>query len=291
MTSDATSEQAWQNGVPMSELSLMSRRLLLRPIVPGDYPFLYQLATAPTEAYHWRFRGRQPSFDDFVRSLHSDVFVQYLIVRRHDGRPLGLVACYRADHRNRHAFIALQGVPRLQGTGALIEAGRLFVDYLFRCYEFDKLYAECPGFNMVRFTSALGGLLVEEGRLRGHERMFGRSWDLHLLALYRRTWEQRSPSMEERVTARLSELNAGNGAAPLPIEEFCVLIAREFDLEPDEVCPESRLVEDLGFDSVQMYELLCILEELGCYLEDGTFAATVTVDDTYFHYVQRTGPN
>lgn len=275
MTSDATSEHAWQNGVSISELSLMSRRLLLRPIVPGDYPFLYQLATAPTEAYHWRFRGRQPSFDDFVRSLYSDVFMQYLIVRRHDGRPLGLAVCYRADHRSRHAFIALQGVPMLQGTGALIDAGRLFVDFLFRCYEFEKLYAECPEFNITRFTSALGGLLVEEGRLRGHERMFGRSWDLHMLALYRRTWEQRPPSMEERVAASLSELHAGYGPVPLPIEELCVFIAREFDLEPGEVRPEARLVEDLGFDSVQMYEVLCVLEELGAYLDEGALTSYV----------------
>lgn len=289
MTTDAHSEQEWQTGVPMPELSLMSRRLLLRPIIPRDHPFLYQLATAPTEAYHWRFRGRQPSFDDFVRSLYSDVFVQYLIVRRHDGRPLGLVVCYRADHRNRHAHIALQGVPRLQGTGGLIEAGRLFVDFLFRCYEFDKLYAECPGFNMAGFASTLGGILVEEGRLRDHERMFGRSWDLHLLALYRRTWEQQPSSVSERVTVRLSELQDGIGASPLPIEEFCALIAREFDLEMDEVRPESRLAEDLGFDSVQMYELLCVLEELGGYLEDGTLTATITVDDTYFNYVQNIG--
>jgi len=55
------------------------------------------------------------------------------------------------------------------------------------------------------------------------------------------------------------------------------------------VRPESRLADDLGFDSVQMYELLCVLEELDCYLEDGTLTAVVTVDDTYFNYVQSTG--
>ncbi|MGH9090539.1 MAG: GNAT family N-acetyltransferase [Acidimicrobiales bacterium] len=291
MTTEALPTEDGVDDLALPDLSLMSRRLFLRPIVPRDHPFLYQLAMAPTEAYHWRFRGRQPSFDDFVRSLYSDVFVQYLIVRRHDGKPLGLVVCYRADHRNRHAHIALQGVPRLQGTGVLIEAGHLFVDFLFRCYEFEKLYAECPGFNMVRFTSALGGLLVEEGRLRDHERMFGRSWDLHMLALYRRTWEQRPPSMEERVARRLAELQVDGGTGNLTIEEFCALIAREFDLGPEEVRPESRLADELGFDSVQMYELLCILEELGSYVEESTFASVVTVDDTYFRYVQHKNRN
>lgn len=34
-----------------------------------------------------------------------------------------------------------------------------------------------------------------------------------------------------------------------------------FDLVPDEVESSSRLVEDLGLDSVDFFELLCALEE------------------------------
>ena len=86
----------------------------------------------------------------------------------------------------------LQGTPELEGRGILLEAGELLIDYLFSYWDFEKLCAECPEFNVGAFKSGLGGLLSEEGCLRNHERFLGRFWDLYLLAIYRDVWEERA---------------------------------------------------------------------------------------------------
>lgn len=284
MTTVTTLEISDSSAESVPDLSLSSRRLILRPVIPNDYPFLYELSTSPSDFHHWRFRGQQPGFEEFVRLLHAEVCRQYMVVRKTDGQRLGLVVCYQATFRNRYARIALQGARSVQGAGALMEAGRLLVDFLFRCYDFEKLYAECPAFNMVHFRSGLGGLFIEEGCLREHERFFGRSWDLHLLALYRQQWEGRAPDIEVRIARRLADRPDMDVA--LSFEEFCEIFQIEFDLERGEVRPESRLVDDLGFDSIQLYELLCMVEEMGSFIQDFVLDSVVTVDDLFFYYVQ-----
>jgi hypothetical protein len=42
--------------------SLSSHWVQLRPITPGDYPFLYDLATSPEHGYRWRFRAGLPAY-------------------------------------------------------------------------------------------------------------------------------------------------------------------------------------------------------------------------------------
>lgn len=264
------------------EVTLDSRRITLRPVLPSDYGFLYEMSTAPGQFVHWRFRGQQPAFEEFVRLLHADVFRQYVVVRKRDGARLGLAVCYQATFRNRFARLALQGVRDVWGTGALMEAGRVFVDFLLECYDFEKLYAECPSFNMPSFQSGIGGLFVEEGCLRGHERFLGRSWDVHLLALYREQWNRRGPDIQERIARRMEERDG----LPLSYEEFCGVVEEEFDLEEGEVRPGSQLADELGFDSIQFYELLCMIEELGVFVDDFALEEIKTVEDAYFHYIQ-----
>lgn len=45
-------------------------------------------------------------------------------------------------------------------------------------------------------------------------------------------------------------------------QSFMDALARYFDLESDRVVPSARLVEDLAFDSLMIFELQVFLEEL-----------------------------
>jgi len=66
----------------------------------------------------------------------------------------------------------------------------LFLQYVFTCWNFRKLYAEFPEFNLPLFESALRrGYCQLEGRLREHVYFGRRYWDLLTVAVYRDVWD------------------------------------------------------------------------------------------------------
>ena len=265
--------------------AMLSNRLQLRPLYPNDYGFLYAISVSPDTAFHWRFRGMQPSFDDFIRTLNQGVLVQYVITNRGEDRPLGLVACYKADFINRHAYIAMQGDPILRNFGYLVEAAEMFISFVFRCYGFYKLYAECPGFNFDSFASGLHGVLHEEGVLKEHDEFFERRWDLHVFAIYRSEWLKH----EAEASASRSSVQEDQGRGPMCWEEFLSFFCAEMELDTSQVGSTSRLADDLGFDSVQMFEMLGLIRQIGSLIPESALTSCVTIEDIYFNYLQYQG--
>jgi hypothetical protein len=64
----------------------------------------------------------------------------------------------------------------------------LLFDYLFKGWNFRKLYLEVPSFNLSQFTSAADHLFDEEARLVDYVFLDGEYWDLVFLALDRAVW-------------------------------------------------------------------------------------------------------
>ena len=273
-----------ENGLelPLVPPLLSSERLRLREVRPDDYPFLYHLAASPSESHLWRFRGAQPSYEEFAQTVKRGVFVQFLIVSKRNQDRLGLVSCYNADFRNRNAYIAMQGSPDLPDRSWIMEAGRLFVDYLFGCFDFEKLYAEAPAFTFDRFRAGLGKFFAEEGRLRGHERFMGRWWDLHILALYRSTWSDHIAHRQFRST---SEVTAkGQDGGPVPLQEFVDYLTTELGVEDGRNADIDLDLASVGFDSVRMYELLMAVEDLGVELNEASLSQIGTLRQAYEVY-------
>lgn len=267
---------------------MSSQRVHLRPIHPQDYPFLYELALEPELGLRWRFRGEQPTFEDFVRGFGASVFCQYLITNRVTKARVGHAVCYQAHRANGHAYIGLHGIPDARNSGRLVEAGRMFITYLFEAFGFKKLYAECPEFNLEAFRSGLsfGDAIVQEGRLRKHEFYAGRSWDLYVFAIYREAWEREWNRFSTRVADSAGPHQQGRSGQILAIEEFCHYLETVMDLDGGTVVADASFETDLGFDSVQVFELLCAVEELGVLIPDGVMQDMRTVSDLHFHYIQ-----
>jgi RimJ/RimL family protein N-acetyltransferase/acyl carrier protein len=263
--------------------SLRSPHLMLRIVTPGDYPFLYHLAIGTPDSYRWRFRGSQPSFEEFVQThLRQGIFCHFVVESDKLKRPVGYAACYAADMRSRRAYIAIQGAPELANRGLLIDAGRMLIDYLFSEFEFNKLYAECPGFVFESFRSGLGSPFVEEGRLHNHERFRDQWWDLHILALYRNDWPPVS-QFGSQFTMALQANDYGQGAT---FDEFAIALKGEFNLEAYGLAESTLFTADLGFDSIQIYELICLIEEIGEPVNDAAVENMATVGDAYGIYLQ-----
>lgn len=266
-----------------SAVTLSSGAVRLRVVEPRDLEALYRLVSSEDLAYRWRYRGSTPSPDDFRRDLWKDTLAQFVVETTPKQELVGLVSAYHANHRNQTAYLSLIATPEFGQTGVLMIAAELFVSFVFQNWNFRKLYSETLEFNLVQFKSAFGdrGPFREEGRLRDYEFFDGRFWDLIISSVDRGTWESSRKLFHEK-SAGLARAFRGDR---FDETTFCKLI--------DEICeadgrssPEARLddrlVDDLGFDSLEMLQLIDTVEEIaGRLIGDRQLPELTTVRDWY----------
>jgi hypothetical protein len=176
---------------------LFGTHVYLRPVTPGDYPFIQMMELGGELGTRWRFRGATPSPDQWTHALWHNVLVQYLVLDRKNDKPVGLVLAYRANFQDGHAYIAAArlGQPRL--SPLMLLGSGVFIHYVFTCWNFRKLYFETTEYNYPQFASGAGRLFEIEGRLIGHRFFDGRHWDELILAVTRDAWMERGKRLVE----------------------------------------------------------------------------------------------
>jgi RimJ/RimL family protein N-acetyltransferase/acyl carrier protein len=167
------------------EVLMATRRVRLRPVVPPDYEWLYELTTSQEHLVRWRDRGHTYRIEEWIDRLWSGVAAQFVAESVETGRPIGLVTIYHHDARNRHARIAAIFDERTSAPGWRLEGVGLAVHYAFETFDLLKLYAEAVDFNYSAFASGAGRFFVEEGLLTDYEYAHGRHWSVHVLGLHR----------------------------------------------------------------------------------------------------------
>ena len=71
-------------------------------------------------------------------------------------------------------------------------------------------------------------------------------------------------------------------------DAFADALFAELELPPCGACAETRLVDDLGFDSVLLFELLLVIEDwIGVLLPEALLGQLITVGDVYEVYRTR----
>lgn len=192
--------------------SLEGRHVYLRTLTVADYPGIRLAEGGGDLGVRWRFRGSTASPEQWVQSIWQAVLVQFLIVRRSDHEPIGIVVAYRPSFQDQHAYLGVAAFPSRKRSPLMMFGTALFIEYVFTCWNFRKLYLELPEFNLSQFSSGLGRFLEQEGRMREHLWYAGRMWDQVVLALYRDTWQRESrrvlamASPEPVVRVRLPDL-------------------------------------------------------------------------------------
>jgi RimJ/RimL family protein N-acetyltransferase/acyl carrier protein len=275
----ASGSQARLSG-PLLETS----HIRLRILYPSDYPFLYQLSMAPETGFRWRFRARQMNYEEFVGSMGNGVFAQFVVESKTTRERLGLVVCYQANIANQFAYLGVLGSNTAQLDGRMIEGTRLFIEYLFRSFSFRKLYLETPEFNLDPFLSGKGSFFVEEGILREHELHMERWWDLYIFALYRDTWSKRLDGVSER--ARAAGVVDSLGGSRMDFRSFCDFLSASLEIADGIDLSSSIPFEQLGLDSLQIYEAVVAIEETGVILSDEGLQNVHSVRDLHFQYLQ-----
>ena len=74
----------------------------------------------------------------------------------------------------------------------------------------------------------------------------------------------------------------------LALDAFADALFAELELPPVGGCADTRLVDDLAFDSVLLFELLLVIEDwIGVLLPEALLGQLVTVGDVYEVYRTR----
>jgi hypothetical protein len=170
--------------------TLRGRLVYLRPVTPADYPHMQMIESTTDLAFRWRLRGAIQSPDKWAQNLWGQVLAQFLVISTSRETPIGVVAVYRPNFQDRHAYLSGSRLDNGAASPLMMLGMSLFLRYVFTAWDFRKLYMEMPEFNLTQFGSGLGRYFEIEGRFRDHVFFDGRYWDFVTLALYRETWER-----------------------------------------------------------------------------------------------------
>lgn len=207
------------DATPFRIAPVHGRFVFLRPVGPEDYGFLRAAELGGELGVRWRYRGSMVSPDQWSRNLWQSTLTQYLIVGTTNPSPLGLVVAYQANFQDGHAYLAAESFRARRPDPLMIFGISLFIEHVFTCWSFHKLYLEVAEYNLGQFGSALGRQFAVEGRLREHIWYGDRRWDQVLLALYRDAWRRDSnrilraaqPVAETRMRVRVpAPVNGGS---------------------------------------------------------------------------------
>jgi acyl carrier protein len=187
-----------------------SRRTRQRPVEPGDYAYLGELACRDGGDVLRTKRALAVSPEHFAAVLWEGVLAQHVIRDAVTNAPVGLVRAYDADPSDGFAHVGLVLDRRVRLRGWPLEAAAQFVNYLFRNWPLRKLYARVRAPSMAALASGLGRIFVEEGRLTAHEYVDGAWVDVHILALSRDRWLAESMLLLGRIVgASVTRLQPG----------------------------------------------------------------------------------
>jgi hypothetical protein len=170
---------------------MRGRHVYLRPLTAADYPAIDAAQASEAVGVRWRFRGTTPGPERGAQSMWQTVLAQFLVVSTVSDRYIGLVVAYQPNFQDGHAQLAALRLDR-RPTPLMILGHTLFVNYVFTCWNFHKLYMAVPGYNLDQIAAGRDRYYRIEGRLHDHYYYSGRRWDELVLAIYRDEWRERA---------------------------------------------------------------------------------------------------
>jgi RimJ/RimL family protein N-acetyltransferase len=164
---------------------MFGRRVALERLSLRHIPELHAILSSAQLAGRWPMLGNPVPEHELAAYLGSMSRVQFTIVRRESGEPIGLVQVIDEDPRSRTADVALTIDDHLWRAGWPLEAFVLFVDYLFRGLGYRKLYFSMSEEVQRRLGPRAGALLRHECTLTRHLRVGDDFEDLGIFSLHR----------------------------------------------------------------------------------------------------------
>lgn len=166
------------------------RLVTLRPVGRSDYECFYRWRSDISNVHFWTTLRRVPTVEEFVAEMDQALrpSITFLIVSTEVGDPIGFTQAYSLNLSDAWCFFLTYLAPDSRWKRHGAEASIALLDYLFRNFNFRKIYTDVHEFNSGFVDAALQAGFVEEGRLRAHTWYHDRYWDQIRLALYREAW-------------------------------------------------------------------------------------------------------
>ena len=104
--------------------------------------------------------------------------------------PVGKFNCFSINKRNKSCECGYAINPAHRGKGIGKKMLRHSINYLFKNYDFNKLYCQTGSFNKpsIKILKDLG--FHRDGVLREHHELDGKLWDDHIFSILRSEWKK-----------------------------------------------------------------------------------------------------
>lgn len=256
------------------EHTLQGRMSKLRPVLPDDLEFIYTVSSCEQNGFRWRYRDEFPDLATFTRDHDKGTLLQLLVTSLKTNERAGIVNLYGENFRDGWVYLGAVSAPEFQHTGVVVDGAATLIDYAFNLWPFRKIYVETIEYNLSEFETGLQRVAVEEARLRDHVFFGDRYWDVVTSAVYRDSWRA-----HRRHTGSI-EFESGT---PIVFGDFQRLLLEQLDLLVPS--PDSRLVEDLGIDSLMMAELVVTVCDLADVADPDELPNLETFGDLHRWYL------
>ena len=107
-----------------------------------------------------------------------------MVVSHRGGTLVGLVSAFRPDFQDGHVRLAAMAFDPTTRSPLMPLGVGLFIEYVFRCWNFRKIYMDVAEYNFPQMSSGLARIFTLEGRLRDHYYLDGRYWDNLVLSIF-----------------------------------------------------------------------------------------------------------
>ena len=168
--------------------AIRDRYMYLRPVVPADYPNLYEWSRTAGIGDRWRFHGQMPSYDDFVGTLFLGILEHKVVVTRADDKAVGLLTAYNADHRSGTCFLSAVSSPEFLSKGLVPLGAAVFTDSIFDSWPMRQIYLEIFSYNLPVLNSVLARIAKEEACLKDDLFWEDAYYDRLIFSIERQRW-------------------------------------------------------------------------------------------------------
>ena len=168
---------------------ITTSRIIFRPVLPADYPRLYEIESDPETAMTWRYRDGMPPPDDYEPALWRQSQQIMVVEGRATGTVVGYLQLHDVDLRAGHGWFSLYAGPEHRGSGLVMEGLMAYCEWAFGEWPIRWLYAHSFEHNVHAFESGLRrGEAVRLGVLRNRMVVDDQPTDVHVIGISRESW-------------------------------------------------------------------------------------------------------
>lgn len=166
-------------------------------IVPAewrDFELLFRWALDEDMPYFTCRESYPPTREAYERMLRSQMQDKgtrlFKVIRIKDNLPVGKIASFNYNHRNRSCEVGFYFEKKYRGRGYGHRALKLLIDHLFGNMNLEKVYAQTGSYNRPMIAVLEKHGFVKEGILRKHHYVNGKYHDDYIYGIFKQEWHE-----------------------------------------------------------------------------------------------------